>query len=102
MLQLPASLQQKDTMVLKNVLQLELISLTMNCNLKVKNYIKYKDLPATVVPVWSAQWLGGGGGGVGGIKFERMNREPITGRNKAPVLLIYFVTASTIVTAEVY
>jgi len=92
---------ERHTMVLTQVLQLELISLKMNCNLKVKNYIKYKDLPATVVPVWSSQWTGGGGVGVG-VVSRSMNREPSTGRDKAPVLFIYFATASTIVTAEVY
>jgi len=88
-------------MVLEKVLQLELISIKMNCNLKVKNYIKYKALPATVVPVWSTQWVGGGGVGVGGVS-RSINREPSTGRDKAPVFFIYFVTASTIVTSEVY
>jgi hypothetical protein len=86
-------------MVLTQVSHLEPISLKMNCNLKVKNYIKYKTLPATVVPVWSTQWTGGGG--VGCVS-RSMNREPSTGRDKASVLFIYFATASTIVTAEVY
>ena len=71
----------------------------MNCNLKVKNYIKCKVLPATVVPVWSTQGMGGGGAG---FDSTSMNREPSTGRDKVPVLFIYFVTASTIVTPEVY
>lgn len=52
-----------------------------------------------MVPVWSTQGTGGGGG----VSDARsMNREPSTGRDKALVLFIYFVTASTIVTAEAY
>jgi hypothetical protein len=41
-----------------------------------------------------------GGGDGAGFSSRRMNREPSTGRDMDPVLFIYFVTASTIVTAE--
>jgi hypothetical protein len=73
----------------------------MTHNLKLKNYINYEALHATVVPVWFSHWAGGGGCGGGGAS-RHMNREPSTGRDKSPVLFIYFVTASTIVTSEVY
>jgi hypothetical protein len=74
----------------------------MTHNLKVINYIKYKALPATVVPVW--HWLGEGvgvGGGVGGASRHTI-REPSIGRDKSLVLFTYFATASTIVTSEAY
>jgi len=90
---------ERHTMLSKKLLQLELISLKINCNLKVKNYIKYKALHATVVLLWPPQRLLDGGAG---FDSRSTNREPSTGRDKAPVLLIYFVTASTIVTSEVY
>jgi hypothetical protein len=48
-------------------------------------------------PVWNLMGRGGAG-----FDSRSMNQEPSTGRDKAPVLFMYFVTASTIVTAEVY
>jgi len=83
---------ERHTMALKKYCNL---SLKMNCNLKVKNYINYKALPANMIPMETEC----GGAGFGS---RSTNREPSTGRDKAPVLFIYFVTASTIVTAEVY
>ena len=52
-----------------------------------------------MIPVWRAQWVRCGGAG---FDSRSTNREPSTGRDKAPVLFIYFVTASTIVTPEVH